>query len=148
MSGVLLFQPKKGEVGKEGIAAYRPVAAGAVKGAVASVLDVHFSPYRVLIDEDGKPCRPSRLGDDGVTDDSAHIYLKPDKNRTGGPSPTQILNFDAVSGRIWDEDHAHALATEVGQQCRHLWKPVGSNRLTHRATSSPPTTPMRAGGAG
>lgn len=113
MSGVLLFQPKKGEVGKEGVAAYRPVAAGAIKGSVASVLDVHFSPYRVLLDEDGKACRPNRLGEDGVRDDDGHVYLKPDKNRTGGPSPTQKLCFDASCGRIWEEDYRETLHNEL-----------------------------------
>lgn len=112
LSGVLLFQPRKGEVGREGHAAYKPVAAGAIKGAVASVLDVHFSPYRALVDEDGNGVDPRRMGDDGVRDDHEHIYLKPDKNRTGGPSPTQILRFDAVCGRIWEEDHHHAERAE------------------------------------
>lgn len=129
MSGVLLFQPKKGEVGKERLAAYRPVAAGAIKGAVASVLDVHFSPYRVLLDEDGKPTSPAKVGDEGTVDDSENIYLKPDKNRTGGPSPTQILRFDANCGRIWEEDHHHAERAEWNAR-------MGSRRYDGRGAAA------------
>lgn len=122
LSAVLLYQPRKADTGAEDRAKFAPVSAGRVIGGVARVLDRHMSVYLRYVktqpygltewgtrpcayDERGTPEFGGSEGEPGCKIDDEHVYIKVDKNRTGGPSPTQILDFHQPSGRIYEAAH-------------------------------------------
>lgn len=118
---VLLFQPKKPD--REN-GEYSPTAGSRIRGhsSAWNEIDIHLCPFRAYVEvnrhqenqwgtkrtkllQNGFPkiVRPSATKQDRKVDDE-HFFVKVDKRRIGGEGPTLVLNFNPVSGKIWQKD--------------------------------------------
>ena len=117
MTGIIVFQPRKPPAEDD---IFNPVRAHQVKGSqIWGHVDIHFSPYRRAVatmstvmtpwgspscqyGEDGWPVRVKR-DEPGAKLDDEHVYIFPDKIRTGGEGPAIRLRMDAPTGLIYEE---------------------------------------------
>ena len=118
---ILLFQPRKPEIGKE---PYGFVMGHQIRGhsSIWNELDMHFSPGRFGVKvykdgmktewgtpkgkhrDDGFPeiCPPDDMLDDRKLDDE-HMWVKIEKRRTGGEGPVVYFDFDPRYGLVYEQ---------------------------------------------
>lgn len=116
MTVIMVFQPRKPP---DEDAIFHPVRAFQVKGTqIWPHVDIHMSPFRRVVatsqydktpwgshaaqyGEDGWPERKKSDEPNSKVDDQ-HVYVKPDKIRTGGEGPLFMLEMDAPTGLIYE----------------------------------------------
>lgn len=122
--GILLYQPRKPSEGTP----HGPVRGDQIRGhsSIWNELDVHLSPFRAWVKTNtehgfayagtphqtvacdyeqgsGTP-RFAKPEADGAKLDDEHFFVKVDKRRVGGEGRTVCLNYDKITGRIFEMD--------------------------------------------